>query len=86
MTQFTSEHRDHAQTLQSELSMFETDLQVALDEVWKKPLETSGETGEDTWAARMEELEKKRIDPTEKITKPLIPTQDWRSKLFELGL
>jgi elongator complex protein 1 len=84
LSQFTSEHRTAAQSLQDDLKLFELELTEALEEIWAKPVENLVET--DTWALRMEEKEKDRlINATDKVSKPeLSRGVDWRMRLLDL--
>ncbi|TFK44978.1 IKI3 family-domain-containing protein [Crucibulum laeve] len=88
MSQFTDEHREEGQALQLEISNFETELKDALEEVWaKSPLnEDGGNPLVDSWASRMDEVEKnRRINPIDKVPKPELPrAKNWRVKTFDL--
>ena len=83
--QFTAEHRGEGRALQAELSEFEDELRGSLEEVWVK-IENDGRQVVDSWAARMEEREKKQaINPIDKVPKPEFPRgSDWRVNLFDL--
>ncbi|KAG9221313.1 hypothetical protein CCMSSC00406_0009424 [Pleurotus cornucopiae] len=86
--QFSTEHREEGLELQKEVSEFEEELLATLEDIWAKPKTDSdnpdGSNG-DTWATRMEEIEKRRlIEPTAKITKPDLRKGDWRLRLFDV--
>ncbi|KAF9494179.1 Elongator complex protein 1 [Pleurotus eryngii] len=86
--QFSTEHREEGLELQKEVSEFEEELLATLEDIWAKPKtdpdNPDGSNG-DTWATRMEEIEKRRlIEPTAKITKPDLRKGDWRLRLFDV--
>ncbi|KAL4265189.1 Elongator complex protein 1 [Pleurotus pulmonarius] len=87
--QFSTEHREEGLELQKEVSEFEEELLATLEDIWAKPKTDAdnpdGLNGGDTWATRMEEIEKRRlIEPTAKITKPDLRKGDWRLRLFDM--
>jgi elongator complex protein 1 len=99
LTCFSTEHREEARSLQTELSEFSDELQRALDEVWAPPkapegIEASNEFRADSWAARMAETARRneRRDPRERVQKPEVgmnsPSSknpsDWKVNLLEI--
>ncbi|KAJ3981419.1 IkappaB kinase complex IKAP component [Lentinula detonsa] len=95
---FTSHHREEGLVLQRELSEFETELDAAVEEIWaispdsmgfdSQTLITPSLPLQDSWAARMDEVEKQRkINPVERIIKPQMDGdgKDWKMKLLELN-
>ncbi|KAG6888546.1 hypothetical protein C0992_008245 [Termitomyces sp. T32_za158] len=65
LLQFTPEHRKEGMAMQKHLTDFGDELQRSLNEVWMKPGE---ETPIDSWATRMEQLEKaRRANPVDKV-------------------
>ncbi|KZT27113.1 IkappaB kinase complex IKAP component [Neolentinus lepideus HHB14362 ss-1] len=84
--QFTSHHRKEGLSLQEEIIKFEEELKDAVEETWRKSFEV-GEAGaslEDSWATRMDRLEKDRmVDPLDKVPRPEIPLTDWRVTLLD---
>ncbi|KAG6809392.1 hypothetical protein H0H92_000447 [Tricholoma furcatifolium] len=83
LLQFTPEHRDEGVAMQKHLDDFEEELKRSLDEIWFKPPE---ETTVDSWATRMEEIEReRRINPVDKVPKPELPSSNkgWRINLFD---
>ncbi|KAK0495026.1 pol II transcription elongation factor [Armillaria luteobubalina] len=85
--EFTPDHREEGSNLQKEVDAFERELQETVEDIWKKPTE-EGETATDSWAARMEQVEKaKRVNPVETVPKPeLGRNADWRLRLLDLDL
>ncbi|KAI0785729.1 IkappaB kinase complex IKAP component [Abortiporus biennis] len=83
--QFTEKHREEGLELQQEIVDFAQELQLAVEEIWKK-VEREGEpTTPEGWAARMQEIEKQRqIDPLDKVAKPELTKRDWNTKLSSL--
>lgn len=76
--------------MQRDLETLEHELKDAVEEIWAKKLE--GEDGEaqaplpDSWATRMEEIEKnRRINPVDRVPKPDLTAsnQEWKMKLLE---
>lgn len=63
---------------------FQKELMSSLEEIWFKAPE---ETPVDSWASRMEEVEKeKKINAIDKVPKPDLPSHstDWRIGLLDL--
>jgi elongator complex protein 1 len=59
-----------------------TELTDSLEEIWKKPVE---EAPIDTWASRMEEAEKKKVNPIDKVSRPDLPSgSGWQINLFDI--
>ncbi|KAK0195983.1 pol II transcription elongation factor [Armillaria mellea] len=85
--EFTPDHREEGSNLQKEVDAFERELQETVEDIWKKPAE-EGETATDSWAARMEQVEKaKRVNPVDSVPKPeLGRNADWRLRLLDLDL
>jgi len=80
LIQFTAEHHAEAVALQDHLSRFENDTKEALEEIWEKPGDGDGENSAmDSWATRME---RSRLNPIDKLTKPEVNGYDWRMKLL----
>jgi hypothetical protein len=72
--------------LQEDFAKFEVELQEAVEWIWQRTDENGElEVTEDTWRARMEQLEKeKRISPAEKVPKPEVDVKrDWALKLLD---
>ncbi|KAJ3564648.1 hypothetical protein NP233_g8162 [Leucocoprinus birnbaumii] len=97
LLQFTAEHREEGGNLQKDIENFEVELGNAIAEIWAKPEEPGqGEDVEgsaaaaavlppaDTWASRMEELEKnRRINPVERVPRPEMRKNDeWKMRLY----
>lgn len=72
--------------MQDDLLSFNTELQEAVEEIWKKQ-DIEGQDGsQEGWAARMQELEKRRqIDPLDKVAKPELSKHEWNPKLSNIG-
>ncbi|PBK88520.1 pol II transcription elongation factor [Armillaria gallica] len=85
--EFTPDHREEGSNLQKEVDAFERELQETVEDIWKKPAE-EGESATDSWAARMEQVEKaKRVNPVDSVPKPeLGRNADWRLRLLDLAL
>lgn len=76
---FTKAHRAEGLALQVVLNQFGIELRDAVEQAWKKPLESAGDTGMDSWATRMQEKEKERmINPIERVDKPELNAVDSR--------
>lgn len=58
-------------------------IKEAVEEIWSTP---SKDAQVDTWASRMEEVEKSRqINPVERVVKPdLSLAKDWKIDLYHL--
>ena len=89
MLQFTEEHRNEAQSLQSELSSFRKELQDALDEIWvAKSGESVDAFGVPTlsWAERMEEKRTEKRFAVESIPKPDLSVAEsaWKINVLEM--
>lgn len=87
--QITADHRREGQELQREISDFETEFRVAVEDIWARPVTTDGDAevpAPDTWLTRMEEAEKrKQINPIDKVPKPdLSQGKGWRMNLFDI--
>ncbi|KAG6856745.1 hypothetical protein H0H87_001089 [Tephrocybe sp. NHM501043] len=84
LLQFTSEHREEGVAMQQLLNDFEKELKHSLEEIWSKPPE---EVTIDSWATRMEEVEReRRINPVDRVAKPELTTsgsKGWRINLFD---
>ncbi|KAG9312245.1 IKI3 family-domain-containing protein [Chiua virens] len=79
---FSNAHRTEGQSLQQEVSAFDTELRTVIDEIWKKP-GIEQEQSMDSWAARMQEKEKERlIDPNERVSKPEMGIVEWELDLL----
>lgn len=76
--------------MQADLTAFEQELKETIEEVWARPadddVDPATATAEDTWAARMAEVERsRRINPLDKVAKPdVIRGEKWRINLYEL--
>lgn len=86
--QITPDHRREGQELQKEISDFEAEFRVAVEDIWARPV-TGGDAevpAPDTWLTRMEEAEKKKqINPIDKVSKPdLSQGKGWRMNLFDM--
>ncbi|KAG6878289.1 hypothetical protein C0992_008296 [Termitomyces sp. T32_za158] len=85
LLQFTPDHRKEGVGMQKHLADFGNELQSSLNEVWTKPEE---ETPIDSWATRMEQLEKdRRANPVDKVPKPELSSgnkQRWQMNLFDV--
>ncbi|KAK1230942.1 putative elongator complex protein 1 [Marasmius sp. AFHP31] len=95
LLQFTPEHRGEGLEMQEDVDGFERELKEAVDEIWTKAGgEGEGKEGQeattaptaDSWASRMEEIERnRRINPIERVSKPDFGSnQEWRMKLLEM--
>ncbi|KAJ3555021.1 hypothetical protein NM688_g2799 [Phlebia brevispora] len=83
--EFTEEHESEGMQLQDEIAEFAEELNVAIEEVWKKSQDTEAETFLEGWAARMQEYERqRRIDPLDKVPKPELAKQEWNQKLCRI--
>ena len=88
--EFGGEHREEGLEMQADLTAFEQELKEVIEEVWTRSTDSevdpSTATAEDTWAARMAEVERsRRINPLDKVTKPdVIRADKWRINLYEL--
>jgi elongator complex protein 1 len=83
LLQFTDEYRGEGQRMQQRVTEFGEELKKSLEEVWYKPPE---EITPDTWATRMEEIERERkTNPIDKISKPIVgqSDSDWRINLYD---
>jgi elongator complex protein 1 len=70
--------------MQQLLNQFQSELKDTLDEIWARPPE---ETPVDSWASRMVEAEKDRkTNPIDRVTKPDLPSTDWKISLFDEGV
>ncbi|KAG7449880.1 Elongator complex protein 1 [Guyanagaster necrorhizus] len=85
--EFTPDHREEGSNLQKEIDAFERELQETVEDIWKKPAE-GGESATDSWATRMEQVEKaKWLNPVDSVPKPeLGRNADWRLRLLDLDL
>jgi elongator complex protein 1 len=72
MLQFTEEHRKEGHLLQEEITNFQEELRLSLDEIWTKEAESESS-----------DLAKPP-DSTKKILKPDIIEPQWRVKLWEV--
>lgn len=85
---FTPEHRAEGLSLQKELTEFEVELREAVEWIWTKPSEDTVDGGppQDSWASRMEEIEKKKqVNPIDQVPKPVLEAgKDWRVKLLDM--
>ena len=72
--------------LQKEMIGFEEELSQAVNEIWAKRPEADGELQiTDSWAARMQEHEKRQAtDALEKVAKPEIIRHGWNMRLSAL--
>ncbi|ESK87867.1 pol ii transcription elongation factor [Moniliophthora roreri MCA 2997] len=93
LLQFTPEHRDEGMAMQEDVAQLEQELKTAIDEIWTKTPVVEGQDQEpvvpaqDSWAARMEEVERnRRINPAERVPKPDILSADWKLKLYEIEM
>ncbi|KAF6761197.1 pol II transcription elongation factor [Ephemerocybe angulata] len=88
--EFGGEYREEGLSMQADVTEFEQELKETIEEVWTRPAEgdVDGATAsaEDTWAARMAEVERNRhINPLDKVSKPeVIRADKWRINLYEL--
>ena len=88
--EFGGEYREEGLEMQSELTAFEQELKETIEEVWTRSAEDEVDpttaTAEDTWAARMAEVERsRRINPLDKVARPdVIRGDKWRINLYEL--
>ncbi|KAF8058697.1 pol II transcription elongation factor [Lyophyllum atratum] len=82
LLQFTLEHRQEGAAMQQRLAEFSEELKLSLEEIWFIPSE---DVPVDSWASRMEEVEKKRVNPVDKVPKPELPSSSngWRINLFD---
>ncbi|KAK0212323.1 pol II transcription elongation factor [Desarmillaria ectypa] len=85
--EFTPDHREEGSNLQKEIDAFERELQEVVEDIWKKPAD-EGKSATDSWAARMEQVEKaKRVNLVDSVLKPeLGRNADWRLRLLDLDL
>ncbi len=89
LLQFTAEHRKEGVNLQKDMGDLGEELENAVAEIWSMPQEEDGEDKAlppgDTWASRMEELEKnKRVNPVEKVPRPEVKNNgDWKMRLYD---
>jgi elongator complex protein 1 len=85
--QITPDHRREGQELQKEISDFEAEFRVTVEDIWARPV-TDGDAvvpAPDTWQARMEEAEEKKINPIDKVPKPdLSQGKGWKMNLFDM--
>jgi elongator complex protein 1 len=85
--QITPDHRREGQELQKEISDFEAEFRVTVEDIWVRPV-TDGDAvvpAPDTWQARMEEAEEKKINPIDKVPKPdLSQGKGWKMNLFDM--
>lgn len=76
--------------MQADATSFEQELKETIDEVWTRSgdgeVDPSTATAEDSWAARMAEVERsKLINPLDKVARPdVIKSDKWRINLYEL--
>lgn len=84
LLQFTSEHREEGKKLQRDIESLDEELGNAVAEIWAEPQEEEGAPPVDTWASRMEELEKSRkVNPIERVPKPeMRKNEDWKMRLY----
>ncbi|EPQ55375.1 IkappaB kinase complex, IKAP component [Gloeophyllum trabeum ATCC 11539] len=86
--QFTPAHKEAGSSLQDDILAFQAELTEAVEEIWRKPVENdeAGGPPEDSWAARIERLEKERtINPIDKVPKPQLSSGDWSLALLRIG-
>ncbi|KAF9450112.1 IkappaB kinase complex, IKAP component [Macrolepiota fuliginosa MF-IS2] len=87
LLQFTSEHQEEGAKLQKDIERFDQELGEAVTEIWMKSQEGEEPAAVppvDTWAGRMEELEKnRRVNPVERVAKPeMRKSDDWKMRLY----
>ncbi|KAJ3966250.1 IkappaB kinase complex IKAP component [Lentinula raphanica] len=98
LLKLTSHHCEEGIAMQQEVLELEAELGASVEEIWSTPTEQTGDETQtalygppqDSWAARMEEMEKqRRIDPTKRVPRPELDDlgdgKDWKMKLLELN-
>lgn len=85
--EFSPEHRAQGLVLQKDLDALETELQETLEAIWTKPGSEEVEIRPtDSWAQRMEEIEKtQQMNPVDRVPKPEFEQEEgWRIKLLDI--
>lgn len=81
------EHREEGVRLQKDMARLGEELENAVEEIWGTPAgeEDKAVHVEETWASRMEELEKnKRVNPVERVPKPEMKgKEEWKMRLYD---
>jgi elongator complex protein 1 len=71
--------------LQNDLDDFVQELEEAIDDIWRKPSEDGDDRGPvDSWAKRMEDRQRNKVNPTDKIERPEINQLDWKVKVLNM--
>ncbi|KAG0700203.1 pol II transcription elongation factor [Suillus ampliporus] len=84
LLQFSQVHREEGVALQVEFNQLQSELREAIEDIWKKPDES---TPVDSWATRMQDKAKKQlIEPLQRVPKPEMSTSEWSLKLLQQKL
>ncbi|THH05467.1 hypothetical protein EW145_g4776 [Phellinidium pouzarii] len=90
LLQFTPKHRDEARNLQTQLTAFKIELQIAIDEIWVhkpgKSEEATAFEGASSWTIRMEEKRRERSTAVESILKPELKMaeREWKVEVLNI--
>ncbi|KAG2050912.1 pol II transcription elongation factor [Suillus hirtellus] len=84
LLQLSQAHREEGVALQIEFDHLQCELRTAIEDIWKKPDES---TPVDSWATRMQEKAKEQlVEPLQRVSKPEMSTSEWSLKLLQRKL
>ncbi|KAG1866975.1 pol II transcription elongation factor [Suillus tomentosus] len=84
LLQLSQAHREEGVALQIEFDHLQCELRAAIEDIWKKPDES---TPVDSWATRMQEKAKEQlVEPLQRVSKPEMSTSEWSLKLLQRKL